>query len=327
MDLSKQLVVGISSRALFDLEAENRIFEERGLDEYTRYQRENEDKILEPGAAFSLVKGLLSINERLEGEPAVEVVVMSKNNADTGLRIFRSIEHHGLPITRAAFTSGRPLAHYLGAFHVDLFLSRSPRDVQAAGDAGCACALIYAHNRGESTRPVSTIRMAFDADAVLFSEESERIFREHGLDAFNKNERDNAMLPLNEGPFAKFLKALSRLQKRLDAIEPALRIAIVTARDSPAHERIVRTLRAWEVRIDEVFFLGGLSKESVLEAFGAHIFFDDQHRHVEPASHVVPSGLVPYRSDSPLRTMPRPEVPPTGKSAPPSPQGGAPAAN
>ena len=321
MDLSKKLVVGISSRALFDLETENRIFEERGLDEYTRYQRENEDKILEPGAAFSLVQGLLSINDRLEGEPAVEVVVMSKNNADCGLRIFRSIEHYGLPITRAAFTSGRPLAHYLGAFHVDLFLSRSPRDVQAATDAGCACALIYAHDRGTTHAPVRTIHMAFDADAVLFSEESERIFREHGLEAFNRNERDNAMRPLEEGPFASFLKSLARLQKRLDAIEPALRIAIVTARDSPAHERIVRTLRAWEVRIDEVFFLGGLPKEEVLEAFGAHIFFDDQHRHVEPASRVVPSGLVPYRSDSPLQTLQRPDVPPTGSAPPPKPDG------
>ena len=303
-DLTNRLVVGISSRSLFDLERENEIFVNEGLEAYTQYQLENEDRVLEPGAAFGLVKGLLSINDAIEGEPAVEVVVMSKNNADCGLRIFHSVEHHGLNITRAAFTSGRPLAHYLGAFSVDLFLSRSLKNVQVAGDAGFASAQIYPHSPDATTAPVETIRMAFDADAVLFSEESERIYREHGLDAFNQNERENARRPLSEGPFAQFLKSLSRLQKRLPLSDGPLRTAIVTARDSPAHERIVRTLRDWGVRIDESFFLGGLSKESVLEAFGAHIFFDDQHRHVEPASRVVPSGLVPYRSDSPLQSIP-----------------------
>ena len=319
MNLKNRLVVGISSRALFDLEMENRIFEERGLEAYTQYQRDNEERVLAPGPAFALARGLLSFNDKIEGEePAVEVVVMSKNNADTGLRIFHSIQHHGLPISRAAFTSGRPLSDYLEAFSVDLFLSRSPRDVQAAGDAGFASAQLYAHEGEASTRPIENIRMAFDGDAVLFSEESEAIFRQHGLDAFNRNERETAHQPLQEGPFAGFLKSLSRLQKRMDPLDPPLRIAIVTSRDSPAHERIVRTLRAWEVRIDEVFFLGGLSKEAVLEAFGAHIFFDDQARHVEPASRVVPSGLVPYRTGSPLTGLPHPDMPATS-SPPPQP--------
>lgn len=301
LNLDDCLVIGISSRALFDLELENQIFEEQGVQAYSDYQREHEDVVLNPGTAFPLVQGLLSLNEKLPaGRRAVEVVVMSRNSADLSLRIFNSIEHHGLDISRAAFTRGRSLADYLEAFSIDLFLSRSAPDVQNAIDAGFAAAQIYNPPDEAATPSTEMIRIAFDADAVIFSEESERIFKEQGIDAFVTHERDNARLPLNAGPFARLLMSLSLLQRQFDSENSPIRIAIVTARNSPAHERIVRTLREWGVRIDEAFFLGGVPKDSVLKAFGAHIFFDDQERYLDTASKVVAAGHVPYRSDSPL---------------------------
>lgn len=295
--LSNLLVIGISSRALFDLGKEAQIYKEKGLDEYIQYQLEHEDKVLKPGTAFPLVKGLLALNERKER--LVEVIVMSKNSPDTGLRIFNSIEHHGLDITRVALTGGEPLARYLEAFDIDLFLSKSESDVQAAIDAGFAAALLY-DPPTEHTTQADKVRIAFDADAVLFSEESEAIYKNQGLAAFFENERQNANKPLQEGPFAKLLKALSTMQQGFDPADAPVRIAIVTARNSPAHERVIKTLRAWGVRVDAAFFLGGIQKDKVLKAFGAQIFFDDQEVHLGLASAVVPSGRVPYKTGSVL---------------------------
>jgi len=293
-DLSDKLVIGISSRALFDLEAENAIYAEKGVEAYSDYQRAHENDALETGTAFPLVKALLSLNELIPERRLVEVVVISRNTPDTGLRAFNAIAAHKLDISRAAFTGGGPTAPYLKAFKIDLFLSRDTGDVQEAIDAGVAAAQLYTAPT-EYSAPENQIRIAFDGDAVLFSAESERIFAEKGLEAFAKHEQRHRKKAMKEGPFAKLLLALSEIQKQFPPTECPVRIAIVTARNSPAHQRVIHTLRTWNVNVDEAFFLGGLKKAEVLQAFGAHMFFDDQEGHVETASVVVPSGRVPYK--------------------------------
>ncbi len=288
------LVVGVSSRALFDLERENAIYEQEGVEAYSAYQKEHELEILQPGTAFQLVKALLALNKT--GEPRkTEIIIMSRNSADTSLRIFNSLKYYGLDVTRAALAGGRGLAPYLTAFQTDLFLSADQGDVQQAVDAGVAAARIYTQNIPAPGCELDQIRIAFDGDAVLFSDESERIYQEQGIDAFQRNEELNARNPLPEGPFAKFLKTISSLQQEYSGDQSPIRTALVTARDAPAHERVIRTLRAWDVRIDEAFFMGGVPKTDILKAFGAHIFFDDQACHTDPAAQVVPSAQVPYK--------------------------------
>lgn len=299
LDLSSVLVIGISSRALFDLEDSNDIYDDEGLDAYREHQFENEKELLNKGTAFHLVQALLGLND-LAGKQLVEVIVMSRNSPDTGLRIFNAIKHYELPISRAAFSGGESLAPYLDAFNVDLFLSKSVEDVQAAIDEGVASAMLY-NPPSKMVMDASQIRIAFDADAVIFSEESEHIYKTQGLEAFLKHESENVAKPMQEGPFAKLLKTLSYLQEHFPKEKSPIRLAIVTARNSPAHERVVQTLRTWKVNIDEAFFLGGISKDQVLKAFKAHIFFDDQELHLDEASKLVPSGHVPYKSDSVLR--------------------------
>lgn len=293
--LDDKLVVGISSRALFDLEEENRIFEEEGLEAYAAYQRAHENDILKPGTAFPLIKALHKLNA--DGRYLTEIIVMSKNSTDTSLRVFNSIEHYGLHISRAALVSGAAIAPYLTAFRTDLFLSASEKDVQEAINANIAAGLICSHEGLpiDPDKEIPQIRIAFDGDAVLFSDESERIYQAQGLDAFEAHERANARKPLPEGPFAKLLKSISAIQKEYAAEDSPIRTALVTARSAPAHERVIRTLRAWDVRIDEAFFLGGVRKSDILKAFDANIFFDDQAAHTEPASKVVPAARVPYK--------------------------------
>lgn len=296
-DLENRLVIGVSSRALFDLTTENRIFEEQGVKAYVSYQREHEKEILKPGPGFKLIQALLGINDLKGQNGRVEVIIMSRNSADSSLRVFNSIEYYGLNITRAVLSSGGSLAPYLNAFHTDLFLSAYEDDVQAAINSGIAAGIILNDvNRAysELTEPIKQIHIAFDGDAVLFTDESEMIYKAEGLEAFEENEKKNADKPLPQGPFAKFLKTISNIQQEFPPEEAPIRTALVTARSAPAHERVIRTLRAWNVRIDEAFFLGGISKRDVLKAFGAHIFFDDQAIHTTPASEVVPSARVPY---------------------------------
>lgn len=294
-DLTEPLVIGISSRALFDLEAENRIFEEQGLDIYKKYQLDHENDVLPKGPAFQLVKAFLDLN-RLQDQRLVEVIVMSRNSPDTCLRIFHSIDHHGLDITRAALTGGAPIAPYLHAFKADLFLSAYRPDVQQAIDSNIAAGVILTGGTCGSDTAVEQIRIAFDGDAVLFSADSERIFQQEGLDAFENHERSKADIPMQEGPFANFLRTIAHIQQRFADMESApIRTALVTSRNAPAHERAIKTLRQWGIRVDEAFFLGGVRKTEVLSAFGAHIFFDDQYTHAAPASQVVPSAVVPYR--------------------------------
>ena len=297
--LDDKLVIGVSSRALFDLEAENSIFEKNGLEAYAQYQIEHENDILKPGTAFPLVKALQKLNA--DGKYLTEIIVVSKNSADTSLRIFNSIKHYSLGITRAALVSGAPISQYLGAFKTDLFLSAAESDVREAIDAGIAAGLICDHSQLpiDPEEDIKQIRIAFDGDAVIFSDEAERIFQEQGLQAFTEHEYKNAQKPLPEGPFAKLLKTISLLQQKFGKDEAPIRTALVTARNAPAHERVVRTLRAWNVRIDEAFFLGGIEKSEVLKAFGANIFFDDQTVHTGPASRAVPSALVPKQTTKP----------------------------
>lgn len=299
IDLSSRLVVGVSTRALFDLEEENRIFNEQGIVGYRKFQLEKEKDPLQPGTAFYLVKSLLELNRHAK-QPIVEVVVMSRNSPETGVRVLNSIREHSLSITRVALTGGEPLAPFIDAYNVDLFLSKDHKDVQTVIDSKtAAAALIYAPPTGFN--PADTrVKIAFDADAVVFSEHSELRYKTEGMDAFHKYEAENEDVPLQEGPFANLIRKLSKIQEYLPTtieLSP-LRIAIVTARNAPSHMRVIKTLRHWGVYVDEAYFLGGLSKDKVLKAFGAHIFFDDQDAHLEGASKVVPSGKVPYATDS-----------------------------
>ena len=295
LSLDDKLVIGVSSRALFDLEEENRIFEEQGLEAYSKYQFEHENDVLKPGTAFPLVKALQQLNA--DGRYLTEIIIMSKNSADTSLRIFNSIEHYGLDISRAALVGGASISPYLGAFKTDLFLSANESDVQEAINANIASGIICDHSQLpiNPDDEIPQIRIAFDGDAVIFSDESERIFQAEGLEAFAEHEQKNAQNPLPEGPFAKLLKTLSLIQQQFPKDESPIRTALVTARNAPAHERVIRTLRAWNVRIDEVFFLGGVEKSEVLKSFNANIFFDDQTIHTDPASKLVPSARVPYK--------------------------------
>ncbi len=298
--LDEKMVIGVSSRALFDLTVENEIFERQGVEAYCRYQVEHEQDILKPGPGFGLIKALLRLNELQKEKERVEVIIMSRNSPDTSLRVFNAIKYYGLQISRAVLASGASLAPYLTAFHTDLFLSAYEDDVQCAIDSGIAAGIICTENvwRQKGTAGAGKqIRIAFDGDAVLFTDESERIFQTKGLKAFEENESMYARQPLAEGPFAQFLRKLSDLQRQLGAENCPIRTALVTSRSAPAHERVIRTLRAWNVRVDEAFFLGGIEKKDVLDAFGAQIFFDDQSVHTQSAARKVPSARVPYRRD------------------------------
>lgn len=298
VSLDNLLVVGISSRALFDLEAEETIFRMQGLDAYRQHQIDNENEVLKPGAGFALVRALLKLNVLTHNRRFVEVVIMSRNSSETSLRIFNSIEHYGLDITRAVLSGGASLAPYLHAFNVSLFLSLHEDDVQAAVNSDVASALLY-QKPANALEELDQIRIAFDGDAVLFSDESERIFQAQGIEAFERHERENAMKPLPEGPFARLLKALSFIQnnfKSADGHAAPIRTALVTARSSPAHERAIRTLRAWDVAIDETFFMGGVAKSAILAAFKPHMFFDDQAGHCDRAATLVQTGRVLIRN-------------------------------
>lgn len=301
VSLDKLLVVGISSRALFDLEAEEEIYRSKGLEAYRQHQIEHENAILPLGAGAALVRAVLRLNQLIDNQRFAEVVIMSRNSSETSLRIFNSIRHYGLDITRAALSGGASITPYLQAFNVSLFLSLHEEDVQAAIDSGTAAALLY-QKPDNSMEELDQIRIAFDGDAVIFSDESECIYQQQGIEAFEQHERENAMKPLPEGPFARLLKALSTIQKNARAPQgdqpprPPIRTALVTARSSPAHERVIRTLRAWDVTIDETFFMGGVAKSQVLAAFKPHIFFDDQPGHCDRASPLVQTGRVPLRS-------------------------------
>lgn len=287
-----KLVISISSRALFDLDESHRVYEQSGLAAYQAYQIEHEEEILEPGEAYPLVQKLLKINERL-GQERVEVILLSRNSADTGLRVFNSIEHYGLKISRAAFCGGESPYRYISAFGCHLFLSTHAEDVRNALNNGVAAATLMPRGK-KQIEESGQLKFAFDGDAVLFSDEAERIYKEQGLEAFAASERASAKTPLSGGPFKPFLSALNKLQTSFPPSEAPIRTALVTARSAPAHQRVILTLRDWNIRIDESLFLGGLDKGEFLQSYGADVFFDDQAQHCQSASQHVATGHVPH---------------------------------
>ncbi|MEY3408409.1 MAG: 5'-nucleotidase [Limnohabitans sp.] len=287
--LDGQLVVAISSRALFDFEEENQVFEQGDDRAYMKLQLERLEEPAKPGVAFSLVKKLLAFNDAQTQR--VEVVILSRNDPVSGMRVFRSAQHYGLPIQRGSFTRGQSPWRYLKPLNANLFLSTHLSDVRAALDAGVPAAQVYPHSAHASEAHPHEVRIAFDGDAVLFSDEAERVFQAEGLSAFQAHERAKAAQPLLAGPFKPLLAALHRLQQEGT---PAMRIrtALVTARSAPAHERAIRTLMEWNIEVDEAMFLGGLPKGEFLKEFEPDFFFDDQTGHIESAAQHVPAGHV-----------------------------------
>jgi len=306
-----QLVVAITARALFQLEDGHDLFEREGVKAYADFQRQRENEALAPGIAFPLVKKLLALNAGAPaGRPRVEVILLSRNSSDTGLRIFNAIEHYGLGIIRAVFTSGAPVYPYIKPFGAQLFLSANPESVRRALEHGVAAATILPAklpdgSAGGASMPdekedvSGQLRIAFDGDAVIFGDESERVSQQDGIAAFHAHETERAHEPLSGGPFRGFLAALHELQQAFPARNSPIRTALVTARSAPAHKRVILTLREWDVRLDEALFLGGRDKGPFLQAFGADLFFDDSKHNVENARQHVATGHVPHGVSNP----------------------------
>ncbi len=291
--MSSKLVVGISSRALFDLSDSHQIFENEGIEAYREYQIQNENEVLEPGDAFNLVTKILKINDFYKFNDRIEVILLSRNTADTGLRVFNSIEAHNLNITRAVFCGGESPYKYVKAFGVDLFLSSSKDDVKMAIENNVPSARIISTKASKKMKGDNILKIAFDGDSVIFSDESEKVFEEEGLKAFLDNERNKKSM-LKAGPFKSFLVELNKLQSELDSETSPIRTALVTARSAPSHKRVIKTLRKWGVRIDESLFLGGMNKTEFLQSFEADIFFDDQQKNINDASAKVTAAHVPF---------------------------------
>jgi len=290
-----KLVVAISSRALFDFEDENRIFERDGEAAYIALQFARLDVPAREGVAFALVKKLLAFNTA-EAQ-RVEVVILSKNDPVSGLRVFNSAALAGLRLERGVFTRGRSPYRYLDALKANLFLSANESDVMSALDAKVPAARVYPESAQAASRHADEVRIAFDGDAVLFSDEAERVYQKDGLHAFTRHETAHAQQPLPPGPFKPLLEALHRLQSAARAAKDfpmKVRTALVTARSAPAHERAVRTLMEWNIAVDEAMFLGGLDKSAFLKAYEPDFFFDDQHGHVDSARAHVAAGHVPF---------------------------------
>ncbi|WP_088283673.1 5'-nucleotidase [Ideonella sp. A 288] len=288
-----RLVIALSSRALFDFEEENRVFEGGDDHAYMRLQLARLDQPAQPGVAFSLARKLVAFNRGCPGR--VEVVILSRNDPVSGLRVFRSCQHYGLGVERGVFTRGEAPWRYLRPLAAQLFLSANEADVRSALEAGVPAARVLPHGARASDGHPNEVRIAFDGDAVLFSDEAERVYQRDGLDAFQRHETSQATTPLAAGPFKPLLQALQRLRQMADPADPAgmrVRTALVTARSAPAHERAIRTLMDWRIEVDEAMFLGGLPKGEFLREFEPDFFFDDQTRHVEGAAPHVPAGHV-----------------------------------
>lgn len=307
--IEEKLVVAVASSALFDLAESDAVYRTCSLDEYRAFQREHEQSVLQPGVAFEFVRRLLTVGGPGDDSP-VEVVLLSRNDPDTGLRVMRSIEHHGLPITRAAFLGGGAPRRYIDAFNAVLFLSANEDDVREALGHGCPAGCVMPSGRTNAAAaeiaPDHELRIAFDFDCVLADDEGERAYQEGGIDQFRLQETERRLSALSAGPLKALFERLARLQAHEQlraAADPVYRrvikTAIVTARNAPAHERVVTTLRSWGIMADETFFLGGMSKTRVLRVVRPHLFFDDQLGHLSAAAHEVPVVHVPVGPANP----------------------------
>lgn len=300
-NIKNKLKVAVSSRALFQLEKEEAMFHKKGKAAYEKYQIKHEDDVLEPGAAFPIVKALLEL-----GEENVEVIVVSKNRAEISVRVFNSIEAHHLNICRGFFTGGESIVGYLKSLDVDLYLTASDTSAIEAIDAGIPAATMIT-TENEYLTDSSTLRIAFDGDAVLFGDDSELIYKTEGMKAFEQNERKLTDTPMSEGPMARFLRALSKIQAKQEESgetgKTKIVTALVTARSAPAHARTIKTLRSWGIKVDQAFFLGGIDKTFILKEFKPQLFLDDQHLHTDKAAKVIPAGTVPYKSESKLNEI------------------------
>ncbi len=298
--IEQKLVIAVASGALFDLRDSDRVFQEQGLETYRQFQREHQDEILAPGVVFPFIRRLLSLNQKDEQHP-IEVILLSRNDPDTGLRVFRSIEHYQLGISRAAFLNGRSPYRYIPAYSASLFLSANRDDVREAIMQGFPAGLVLDSAYVDDPEDAG-LRVAFDFDGVLADDESERVYQEtHNLNHYHASEREKAAVALNPGPLKELLEKIARIQERERQrasadrhYQPLIRTAIITARNAPAHERLITTLRQWGITVDETFFLGGMDKTRILSVFRPHIFFDDQMVHLDTASGIVPSVHVPF---------------------------------
>lgn len=309
--LSSRLVVGLASSALFDLTESDSVFQAKGESAYRDYQRKHQDNPLSKGVAFSFVKRLLSLNALSPENPVVEVILLSKNDADTGLRVMNSIEHYGLNISRAMFLQGRSPYPYIKSLDIELFLSANLADVQQAIDAGFPAGHIqegFGQETGELNHIDTTanqdereLRIAFDFDGVIADDESETVFQSENLDGFQAHEKEKVDVPHSPGPLKPFLARISQIQQlelekqaEDESYEPILRISIVTARNAPSHKRVINTMRSWGINVNEAFFMGGIEKSRVISVLKPHMFFDDQKGHLDHVSHLFPSVHVPF---------------------------------
>ncbi|MFD6636275.1 5'-nucleotidase [Micromonospora chalcea] len=299
--LQNRLVIGIASSALFDLAASDKVFREHGEEEYRKYQEENLEQPLNPGVAFPFIKRLLSLNELADEDGSlIEVIILSRNDPDTGLRVMKSVEHYGLPITRAIFMQGKSPYKFMPVLHMSLFLSANPTDVKEAmaRDLPAGQVLPSKYTEDDSDQD---LRIAFDFDGVLADDASERVMQAEGLDRFHAHETANAVTPHSPGPLHDFLKQVNMIQRREEAkraSDPSYRIrlhvSIVTARNAPSHQRAIASLKAWGVTVNDAFFLGGIDKGAVISVLKPHIFFDDQEGHLMSTSQVAPSVHIPF---------------------------------
>ncbi len=298
--IESKLVIAVASSALFDLTEADRVFRTGGIDAYRRHQHEHEGDILKPGCAFPFIRRLLTLNGAAPDDQPVEVVLLSRNDADTGLRVFNSIEHYGLGISRAAFTRGRSPHSYIPAFNASLFLSGDPADVACAIAQGQPAGTVI-HSPFLDDPHDTELRVGFDFDGVLVDDEAQQVYDREGIDQFLASEDRKAASVLNPGPLKRLLQELAGIQrleqhrKSLDgAYQPKLRTAIITARNAPSHKRVVTTLRSWGLNVDEAFFLGGMDKRRIFEVFRPHIFFDDTRGTVESAAGQIPAVHIPF---------------------------------
>lgn len=300
LDLERALVIGVASSALFDLSKSDAVFRNEGEEKYRAYQRENLDEVLEPGVAFPFIRRLLDLNDLSEDERLVEVVILSRNDPETGLRVMRSVQHHGLDITRAIFMQGQSPYRFMEPLRMSLFLSANEDDVREAIRMGFAAGRVV--GRAVADDGGTDLRIAFDFDGVLADDSAERFYQEGTLEAYQENESALADVPLPRGPLAAFLEKINHIQRIEDAKHDAdpegyqrrVRVAVVTARSAPAHERAINSIHQWGLRVNDAFFLGGVDKGPILAVLEPHIFFDDQRRNIDTTSHLAPSVHIPF---------------------------------